>query len=89
MTVFDDNATEGIENLTAVLNLSEYTLSLAVRLNQDSSTAIIYIEDNGESVGSHHWYATLPGILAVHVLYCTHCTYVLSFTYLGSHCSPF
>ena len=30
VTVFDDNATdlEGIENLTAVLNLSEYTLSL-------------------------------------------------------------
>ena len=74
VTVFDDNATEGIENLTAVLILSEYTLSLAVRLNQDSSTAIIYIEDNGESVSSHHWYAALPGILAVHVLYCTYCT---------------
>ena len=89
MTVFDDNATEGIENFTAALNLSEYTLSLGVRLNQNSSTAIIYIEDNGESVGSHHWYATLPGIQVVHVLYCTHCTYVLSFTYLGNHCSPF
>ena len=56
---FDDNVTEGIENLTAVLNLSEYTLSLGVRLNQNSSTAIIYIEDNGESAGSHYWYAAL------------------------------
>ena len=54
VTVFDDNVTEGIENFTAVLNLSEYTLSLGVRLNQNSSTAIIYIEDNGESAGSHH-----------------------------------
>ena len=50
VTVFDDNATEGIENLTAVPNLSEYTSSLGVRLNQNSSTAIIYIEDNSESV---------------------------------------
>ena len=41
VTYFDDNATEGIENVTAVLILSEYTLSLAVRLNQNSSTAII------------------------------------------------
>ena len=50
VTDFDDNATEGIENVTAVLILSEYTLSLGVRLNQNSSTAIINIEDNGESV---------------------------------------
>ena len=39
--------TEGIENLTAVPNPSEYALSLGVRLNQNNSTAIIYIEDNG------------------------------------------
>ena len=45
VTVFDDNATEGIENVTAVLNLIEYTLSLAMRLNQDRSTAIIFIEN--------------------------------------------
>ena len=69
---FNDNVTEGIENFTAVLNLSEYTLSLGVRLNQNSSTAIIYIEDNGESVGIHHWYAALPGIQVVHVLRCTY-----------------
>ena len=50
MNVFDDNTTEGIENVTAVLTLSEYTLSLGVRLNQNSSTAIIYIENNSESV---------------------------------------
>ena len=61
VTVFD-NATEGIENFHVVLNLSEYTLSLGVRLNQNSSAAIIYIEDNGESAGSHYWYAALPGI---------------------------
>ena len=67
MTVFD-NVTEGIENFTAVLNISEYTFSL----NQNSSAAIIYIEDNGESVGSHHWYAALPGIQVVHVLRCTY-----------------
>ena len=69
VTVFD-NVTEGIENFTAVLNLSGYTLSLGVRLNQNSSTAIIYIEDNGESAGSHHWYAALLllGIQVVHVL---------------------
>ena len=71
VTVFD-NITEGIENFTAVLNLSEYTLSLGVRLNQNSSAAIIYIEDNGESAGSHYWYATLPGIQVVHVLRCTY-----------------
>ena len=58
VTVFD-NVTEGIDNFTVVLNLSEYTLSLGVRLNQNSSAAIIYIEENSESVGSHHWYATL------------------------------
>ena len=69
---FDDNVTEGIENFTAVF--SEYTLSLCVRLNQNSSTAIIYIEDNGESAGSHHWYAALLllGIQVVHVLRCTY-----------------
>ena len=71
MTVFD-NVTEGIENFTAVLNISEYTFSPGVRLNQNSSAAIIYIEDNGESVGSHHWYAALPGIQVVHVLRCTY-----------------
>ena len=71
MTVFD-NVTEGIENFTAVLNLSEYTLSLGVKLNQNSSAAIIYIEENGESVVSHHWYAALPGIQIVHVLRCTY-----------------
>ena len=85
VTVFDDNVTEGIENFTAVLNLSEYTLSLGVRLNQNSSTAIIYIEDNGESVGSHHWYAALPGIQVVHVL---RCTYVFSNAKLGGLFSP-
>ena len=58
MTVFD-TVTEGIENFTAVLNISEYTFSLGVRLNQNSSAAIIYIVDNGESVGSHYWYAAL------------------------------
>ena len=67
---FDDNMTEGIENFTVVFNLSEYTLSLGVRLNQNSSAAIIYIEDNGESAGSHHWYAAFPGIQVVHVLRC-------------------
>ena len=82
VTDFDDNITEGIENVTAVLTLSEYTLSLGVRLNQKGSTTIINIEDNGESVGSHHWYATLPGILVVHVL---RCMYVFSYTNLGSH----
>ena len=60
MTDFDDNITEGIENVTAVLTLSEYTLSLGVRLNQNSSTAIINIEDSGESVASHHWDAAFP-----------------------------
>ena len=58
MTVFD-NMAEGIENFTVVLNLSEYTFSLGVRLNQNSSAAIIYIEDDSESAGSRYWYATL------------------------------
>ena len=86
MTVFD-NVTEGIENFTAVLNLSEYTLSLGVRLNQNRSAAIIYIEDNGESAGSHHWYATLLllGILVVHVL---RCMYVFSNAEIGGLFSP-
>ena len=94
VTVFDDNATdlEGIENLSAVLNLSEYTLSLGVRLNQNSSTAIIYIEDNSESVSSHHWYATLLllGLPVVHVLCCMYTSSAIS-TILGGggHCFPF
>ena len=88
VTVFDDNTTEGIENFTAVLILSEYTSSLGVRLNQNSSTATIYIEDNGESVSIHHWYAILPGILAVHVLYCTYCTHVLALLILGAIVIP-
>ena len=50
MIVFDDNITEGIENLTVVLTLSEYSLCLGVRLRQNSSAANINIEDNGESV---------------------------------------
>ena len=95
-----NNVTEGIENFTAVLYLSEYTFSLGVRLNQNISAAIIYIEDNGESEGSHHWYAALPGIQVVHVLHCTcvalcvvrcvvlRCTYVFSYTNLGSLFSP-
>ena len=76
--------TEGIENFTAVF--SGYTLSLCVRLNQNSSTAIIYIEDNGESAGSHHWHATLPGIQVVHVLRCTYVCIQLC-TNLGGHFS--
>ena len=84
MTVFDDNATdlEGIENLTAVLNLSEYTLSLGVRLNQNSSTAIIYIEDNSESVSSHHWYATL---LLLGIPVCTGCACLVLYVYEFSY----
>ena len=85
VTDFDDNITEGIENVTAVLTLSEYTLSLGVRLNQNSSTAIINIEDSGEPVASHHWDAALPGILVVHVL---RCMYVFSYTNLLSHFPP-
>ena len=50
MIVFDDNITEGTENFTAVLILSEYSLCLGVRLKQNSSDAYINIEDNGESV---------------------------------------
>lgn len=50
VTVFDDNVTEGIENFTAILHVSEYSLSLGVRLRPNSSAAIIYLEDNGESV---------------------------------------
>ena len=82
MTVFYDNVTEGIENVTAVLTLSEYALSLGVRLNQNSSTAIIYIEDNSKSVGRHHWYAALLACACL-VLY------VFSYTNLVSHCFPF
>ena len=52
VTVFDDNVTEGVENFTAVLTISEFSQFLGVRLNQNGSTAIIYIEDNGESVCS-------------------------------------
>ena len=52
VTIFDDNVTEGLENFTAVLNISEFSQLLGVRLNQNGSTAVIYIEDNGESVCS-------------------------------------
>ena len=78
MFVFDDNATEEIENVTAVHNLSEYTLSLdlSVRLNQNSSTAIIYIEDNSESVvattGMPHCYCWVYRLC----MSCVVCMYV-------------
>ena len=44
MAVFDDNATEGVPNI------SEYSEFLGVILRRNGSTAIVYIEDNGESV---------------------------------------
>ena len=50
--VFDDNVTEGSKNFAAALNISEFSQFLGVRVNQIGSTAIIYIEDNGESVCS-------------------------------------
>ena len=52
VAVFDDNVTEGAENFTAALNISEFSQYLGVRVNQNGSKAIIYIEDNGESVCS-------------------------------------
>ena len=62
VTVFDDNVTEGGENFTAVLNISEYSEFLGVRRSRNGSTAIVYIEDNGESVCS-----------LLTVVYTTHC----------------
>ena len=62
VAVFDDNVTEGDETFAAVLNISEYSQFLGVRLSQNGSTANVYIEDNGESVWSPHA-----------VVYTTHC----------------
>ncbi len=56
MAVFDDNATEGVPNI------SEYSEFLGVILRRNGSTAIVYIEDNGESVCS-----------PLTVVYTTHC----------------
>ena len=61
MAVFDDNVTEGGDNFTAVPNISEYEF-LGVILRRNGSTAIVYIEDNGESVCS-----------PLTVVYTTHC----------------
>ena len=52
VTVFNEHVTEGAENFTAALNISEFSQYLGVRVNQNGSKAIIYIEDNGESVCS-------------------------------------
>ena len=52
VTVFDDNVTEGAENFAAALNISKFSQFLGVRVNQNGSKTIIYIEVNGESVCS-------------------------------------
>ena len=43
MTVFDDNVTEGAENFTATLNISEFSQFPGVRVNQNGSKAITYL----------------------------------------------
>ena len=49
----------GVQLFLTLVRIYTLPLDVGVRLNQNISAAIIYIEDNGESEGSHHWRATL------------------------------
>ena len=54
VTVFDDNVTEKGDDVTALLKINEHSQFLGVIWNQNGSTAIVYIEDNSESVCTTH-----------------------------------
>ena len=49
----------GVQLFLTLVRIYTLSLDVGVRLNQNISTVIIYYEDNGESEGSHHWYAAL------------------------------